>query len=103
MVTSLTLAKINWNENANQIIGKINGLYPYPGAFFMFNGERYKILEAEKSHINGMPGNVISDDFEICCGEGSIKVLNIQREGKKIQQINEFLLGSKIKKGTNIA
>tara|TARA_Y100000741_G_scaffold3271_1_gene2746 strand:- start:44 stop:967 length:924 start_codon:yes stop_codon:yes gene_type:complete len=94
--------KIDWNENANQIIGKINGLYPFPGAFFMFNGERYKILKAEKSHINGTPGNVISDDFEICCGEGSIKVLTIQREGKRVQQISEFLLGSQIKKGTNI-
>ena len=53
--------------------------------------------------INGMPGNVISDDFEICCGEGSIKVLTIQREGKRVQKISEFLLGSQIKKGTNIA
>ena len=95
--------KIDWNENAKQIIGKINGLYPYPGAFFMFNGERYKILKAEKSQINGAPGNVISDDFEICCGEGSIKVLTIQREGKRVQKISEFLLGSQIKKGTNIA
>ena len=32
--------KIDWNENAEKIIGKINGLYPYPGAFFLFNGER---------------------------------------------------------------
>ena len=95
--------KIDWNENANKIIGKINGLYPYPGAFFMFNGERYKILKAQKSHINGTPGNVISNDFEICCGEGSIKVLTIQREGKRVQQISEFLLGSQIRKGTNIA
>ena len=95
--------KIDWNENAEKIIGKINGLYPYPGAFFSFNGERYKILKAEKSHTKGKSGNIISDDFEICCGEGSIKVLNIQREGKKIQQINEFLLGTQIKKGTNIA
>ena len=94
--------KIDWNENANKIIGKINGLYPYPGAFFMFNGERYKILKAQKSHINGTPGNVISNNFEICCGEGSIKVLTIQREGKRVQQISEFLLGSQIKKGTNI-
>ena len=95
--------KIDWNENANKIIGKINGLYPYPGAFFMFNGERYKILKAQKSHINGTPGNVISNNFEICCGEGSIKVLTIQREGKRVQQISEFLLGSQIRKGTNIA
>ena len=95
--------KINWNEAADKIIGKINGLYPYPGAFFLFKGERYKILKAEKSHTNGKPGNIISEDFEICCGEDSIKVLSIQREGKKVQQIKEFLLGSQINKGTNIS
>tara|TARA_Y100001970_G_C13760686_1_gene615597 strand:- start:150 stop:659 length:510 start_codon:yes stop_codon:yes gene_type:complete len=95
--------KIDWNEKADNIIAKINGLYPFPGAFFLFNGERYKILKAEKSHTNETPGNVISDNFEISCGEGSIKVLTIQREGKRIQQINEFLLGSQMKKGTNIA
>jgi len=95
--------KINWNENADKIIGKINGLYPFPGAFFLFNGERHKILKAEKSHNKGKIGNVISDDLEICCGDSSIKVQTIQREGKKIQQIKEFLLGTQIKKGSNIA
>jgi len=95
--------KINWDENADKIIGKINGLYSYPGAFFSYNGERYKILKAEKSHSKGKAGNIISEDFEICCGEASIKVLTIQREGKRVQQINEFLLGTQIKKGANIA
>ncbi len=98
-----TEGKIDWNENAEKIIGKINGLYPYPGAFFSFNGERYKILKAKKSSTTGKPGEIISENFEICCGEGSIKVLSIQREGKRVQQINEFLLGTQIKKGTNIA
>ena len=95
--------KINWNENADKIIGKINGLYPYPGAFFSFNGERYKILKAEKSSTTGKPGEIVSENFEVCCVGGSIKVLSIQREGKRVQQINEFLLGTQIKKGFNIA
>ena len=95
--------KIDWNENVDKIIGKINGLYPYPGAFFSFNGERYKILKGEKSSISGKPGDIVSENFEVCCGEGSIKVLSIQREGKRVQQINEFLLGTQIKKGFNIA
>ena len=94
--------KINWDENSDKIIGKINGLYPFPGAFFLFNGERYKILKAEKSYTNGEPGSVISEDLEICCGEGSVKVLIIQREGKRVQQINEFLPGNQIKKGSKI-
>ncbi len=48
-------------------------------------------------------GSIVSENFEVCCGEGSIKVLSIQREGKRVQQINEFLLGTQIKKGANIA
>ncbi len=95
--------KINWIENADKIIGKINGLFPNPGAFFLFNGERYKILKAEKSHTKGEVGIVIGEDLEIGCGDGSIKILSIQREGKRVQQTKEFLLGSQIKKGTNIA
>ena len=95
--------KINWDEDAEKIIGKVNGLYPFPGAFFLYNGERYKVLKAEKGFTMGEPGSVISDDLEICCGNGSIKVLTIQREGKRVQRINEFLLGTQIKKGFNIA
>ena len=97
-----TEGKIDWNENSEKIIGKINGLYPYPGAYFLFNGERYKILSAEKSSTQGKPGSIVGENFEVCCGKGSIKVLSIQREGKRVQQINEFLLGSQIKKGFNI-
>ncbi len=94
--------KIDWNESADKIIGKINGLYPYPGAFFLFSGERYKILKAEKSYSKESPGKVLTNDFEISCGTNSIKVLEIQREGKKTQKINEFLLGSQIQKGSRL-
>ena len=94
--------KISWNESAEKIIGKINGLYPFPGAFFLFKGERYKILKAEFSTSTGDPGVILNDNFEIACGENSIKILEIQREGKKIQKIAEFILGTEIKKGTNL-
>ena len=95
--------QINWNEGASNIIGKINGLIPVPGAFFNFNGERYKILKAEISNGAGKVGEVISDNLEIACNDNqSIKILEIQRQGKKIQKIGEFMLGSKIKKGSII-
>ncbi len=95
--------KIDWNESAQIIIGKINGLYPSPGAFFEHNGERYKILKADAGNGLGNPGEVVSNYLEIACGKNqSIKISEIQRQGKKPQNISEFMLGSQIKKGINI-
>ena len=96
-----TEGKINWNDTALKILGKINGLFPVPGAFFNFNGERYKILKAEVGNGNGIAGEILTDKLEIACGDKkSIKILEIQREGKRPQKISEFILGSKIKKGS---
>jgi len=95
--------KINWNEMAISILGKINGLFPTPGAFFIFQGERYKVLKAEISNIRGNAGEVVSDELDVACGYGqSIKILEIQRQGKNPQKINQFMLGSKIKRGSFI-
>ena len=95
--------KINWNDNALQILGKVNGLFPVPGAFFNFNGERYKVLKAEIGSGIGKVGEVLSDKLEIACKNNqSIKVIEIQRQGKKSQKIGEFMLGSQIKKGSNL-
>ena len=95
--------KINWNDSSSKIIGKINGLHPNPGAYFIFNGDRYKILKAEIGNGSGHPGEVLNNKLEIACSNNeSIKVIEIQKEGKKIQKINEFLNGSKINKGCTL-
>ena len=96
--------QIDWRLGASKIIGKINGLFPFPGAFFSFNGERYKILKAKIGNGIGNAGEVVSDDLEVACGNNqSIKILEIQKQGKNPQKINEFMLGSKIKKGSIIS
>ena len=93
--------EIYWNEKASIIIGKINGLYPVPGAFFIYKGERYKILKAEIGNGIGKPGEIISNYLEVICGDNkSIKIKEIQRQGKKPQSIGEFVLGTQIKKGS---
>ncbi len=95
--------KISWSDSARKIIAKINGLYPNPGAYFIFNGDRYKILKAEVGNGSGLSGEVLSNKLEIACSKNeSIKVIEIQKEGKKIQKINEFLNGSKIFKGCTL-
>ena len=96
--------KINWNDKASNILGKINGLFPNPGAFFIFDGERYKILKAAIGNGSGKAGRVLSDQLEIACSNNqSIKILQIQRQGKNAQKIDEFIRGSSIKKGSLIS
>ena len=92
--------QIDWSESQNNIIGKINGLYP--NSFFIYKGERYKVLKAEISNKIGEVGQVLSTALDIGCKNGSIKILEIQREGKRPQKTNEFMLGSKIIKGSNL-
>ena len=100
---SKTEGLINWNDSAPKIIGKVNGLYPTPGAFFNLNGERYKILKAKIGNSSGKIGEVLSEKLEIACGNNqSIQILEIQRQGKRPQKIDEFSLGSQIKKGSVI-
>ena len=96
--------QIDWRIGALKIIGKINGLFPSPGAFFSFKGERYKILKAEIGNGVGEFGEVVSDNLEVACGNNqTVKILEIQRQGKNPQKISEFMLGSKIKKGSMIS
>ena len=94
--------KIDWNSKAENIIGKINGLYPSPGAWFIYKGERFKILKAEISEGKGKPGIILNEYFKVACNDKSIKILEIQRQGKRPQKINEFMLGSQIKVGSNL-
>ena len=96
-------SQIDWNDDASKILGKINGLFSSPGAFFIFNGERYKILKAEIANGIGQVGEVISNQLEIACNDNqSIKILEIQRQGKRPQKISEFMLGTQIKKGSKL-
>jgi methionyl-tRNA formyltransferase len=92
-------SKINWNIPAKNLISKINGLSPFPGAWFAHNKNRIKIIEAIETNQNGKIGEVIDENLTIGCMKNSIRVIKIQKEGKKALSIKEFLLGHEIKKG----
>ena len=91
--------KINWNKDANKVLGHIHGLSPNPGAWFEFDKERFKVLKAKASSENGKSGYVIDDNLTVGCETGAIQILELQRQGKKKQTTKEFLLGKKITKG----
>ena len=94
--------KIDLSNSASKIIAQINGLYPKPGAWFELNNKRYKILKAKINKQSAKIGEVIDEQMTIACGENSINIIEIQKEGKKPQLIKEFLLGNKVRKGTII-
>lgn len=90
-------AKINWNQSAKIVLAKINGLNPNPGAWFNYKNERYKIWKAKIINTSGNPGTTVDEMLTVACAEQSIKILEIQKEGKSRQQTDQFLLGNKIK------
>ena len=95
-------SKITWKQKAKEVLSKINGLNPFPGAWFNYNGSRYKIWKAEISTLKGEPGTVLDETLTVACEDNSIKVLEIQKEGKNKLSINNFISGTKIPKGAKI-
>ena len=99
---SKTEGKIDWNLSARKVLAKINGLNPNPGAWFQYKNERFKVWKAEIVNKKGEAGKIIDEQLTIACKELSIKILEIQKEGKSKQLIDQFLLGNKIKQGEKI-
>ena len=90
--------KINWNLNADKVLAHIHGLSPYPGAWFEYDKERFKILKVKINSANGKEGCLLDENLIIGCKKNSIQVLELQRQGKNKQTAKEFLLGKKISK-----
>tara|TARA_B100001123_G_scaffold438256_1_gene572755 strand:- start:312 stop:1232 length:921 start_codon:yes stop_codon:yes gene_type:complete len=95
--------KINWDIDANKVLGHIHGLSPNPGAWFEFENERFKILRAKISLEKGKSGSILNENLTIACKSKSIQILELQRQGKNKQTTKEFLMGKKINKGTILA
>jgi len=95
-------AEIKWDQNANLILAKINGLNPNPGAWFKYKNERYKVWKAKISSGVGSQGLTIDNNLTVACKDKSISILEIQKEGKSKQTIDQFLLGNKISQGEKI-
>jgi len=94
--------RINWSETAELIDRKIRAFNPKPGAWFVMNGKRIKIFEAEISDGKGNPGEILNDEFEIACGKGSLKLKILQKEGKNKSAIKSFLLGNQTLIGSKL-
>jgi methionyl-tRNA formyltransferase len=92
--------KINWNLDANKVLAHIHGLSPNPGAWFEYNKERFKVIKAKISKVNGKQSSILNENLIIGCKSNSIQILELQRQGKNKQTTKEFLLGKKISNGS---
>ena len=95
-------SEIKWNLPSSKLIAKINGLNPFPGAWFKHKGTRLKIIQAVEVNQSGAEGEILDDNLTIGCKNNAIRILAIQKEGKKILSTKNFLSGYKIFKGEKI-
>ena len=70
-------AKINWNDNAKNIIAKINALNPNPGCWFYLNRERIKVYKAQENSLKGNPGQILDNKFSIACSDYAVQILEL--------------------------
>jgi len=97
-------ARIDWSRPAVEIDRHIRGLSPFPGAWFEApDGKRVKALLSRAEDGKGAPGQVLDDALLIACGEGAVRLLAAQREGKSAQDAQTFLRGYPIPAGTSVA
>jgi methionyl-tRNA formyltransferase len=96
-------ARIDWSQPARAVLRHIHGLSPFPGAWAELAGvsdnARVKILRCELAKGAGAPGEMLDDHLTIACGEGAIRILELQREGKARMQAADFLRGVPMKAG----
>jgi len=96
-------ARIDWNKPARAVLRHIHGLSPFPGAWceIPLEGEqvRIKLLRCAVVDGSGTPGEVLDDHLAVACGEGALRILELQRAGKVPMNTEEFLRGTPLKAG----
>jgi methionyl-tRNA formyltransferase len=99
-------ARIDFAKTARDVHNQIRAFSPYPGAWFEAGPEgkreRVKVLRSEPAAGSGPPGEVLDAALSIACGEGAVRLIEVQRAGKKPMHVAEFLRGFPLPPGTRL-
>ncbi|MQT12602.1 methionyl-tRNA formyltransferase [Segnochrobactrum spirostomi] len=99
-------ARIDWTRAAGAVHDHIRGLSPFPGAFTEIEiggkPERLKVLRSVRADGTGVPGTVLDDALTIACGDGAVRLVEVQRAGKAPMAADVFLRGTPIAAGTRL-
>jgi methionyl-tRNA formyltransferase len=93
--------RIDWTKPWNEVHDHCRGLSPFPGAWFELAGannvkDRVKVLRTTKGSGDGEPGRVLDDDLTVACGQGAVRLRQLQRAGRQPMPAGEFLRGTPI-------
>lgn len=93
-------ARLDFSQSAEMVERQIRAFNPLPGAFFEYQGERYRVLAADVAKGAGDIGTIVDDQLTIACATGFIRPTIIQRAGKPAMPLADFLRGNRIPSGT---
>jgi methionyl-tRNA formyltransferase len=94
--------RIAWERPWQEVHNHIRGLSPGPGAWFEIEGGRVKVLRTTKGEGTGVPSTVLDHDLTVACGEGAVRILELQRAGRQAMKAHEFLRGTAVAAGTRL-
>lgn len=94
--------RIDWTRPALLVDRQIRGLSPAPGAWFDLDGVRMKVLHSRLGRGDGAPGEALDDALLIACGEGAVRLLTVQREGRAALPAVDFLRGQPVPAGVRL-
>ena len=93
--------RIDWAKPWKAVHDHCRGLSPFPGAWFELPGAgRIKVLRTTRGEGAGVPGTALDDRLTIACGDGAVRLIEVQRAGRQPMKAEEFLRGSKVAPGT---
>ncbi len=98
--------RIDWRKPWKAVHDHVRGLSPFPGAWFALGGDneavRIKVLRTTRAEGAGAPGTVLDDRLTVACGEGAVRIIELQRAGKQPMSAEAFLRGTPVKAGTQV-
>jgi methionyl-tRNA formyltransferase len=93
--------RIDWKAPWQKVHDHCRGLSPFPGAWFeLADVGRVKVLRTTKGNGSGQPGQVLDDQLTIACGEGAVRLVQLQRAGRQPMSAEAFLRGTPVARGT---
>ncbi|WP_313808792.1 methionyl-tRNA formyltransferase [Sphingobium sp.] len=95
-------SRIDFSRDAHQVERQVRAFNPFPGAFFEYRGERFRVLAAHVEEHGGRPGELLDNSLLIGCGHGAIRPTLIQRAGKGAMSAGELLRGHDMPAGSRI-